>query len=310
MPLNQAAACQTFIEIADEIHDSSEVNQLLEITDYIPLVVQLVAGVAASFGCQETLKHWNVEKTALLSDGYDKHSNLEISIGLSLSSPCLKSSPHARKLLSLMSLLSDGLSNLDLVQSNIPIQDITDCKTTLILTSLAYIDHAGRFKVLAPIQEYIRATQPAPLQLVRPLRKYLIDLFDLWQAWWDGPSFASDFFPHLVSNLGNLHTVLQQGLDSDHTDCKGCVLGILLLNSLSLGMNRGFSPLMLHLPEILSKIDDQELYGRFITAALESRDFYTLPHPEKSMEKAIECFHLIQDRSRKGGYMYLNKFLN
>ncbi|KAJ7715292.1 P-loop containing nucleoside triphosphate hydrolase protein, partial [Mycena olivaceomarginata] len=176
MPLNRTAARQTFIEIADEIDDGSEVDQLLDITDNIPLAIQLVAGVAASVGCQNTIERWKLERTALLSAGYDKRSNLEISIGLSLSGPRLQSSPHAVELLSLMSLLSDGISDLELVGSNIPIPDIPNCKTTLIRTSLAYVDHAGQFKVLAPIRDYIQLARPPSLQLVQPLRKYLIDL--------------------------------------------------------------------------------------------------------------------------------------
>ncbi|KAJ7362704.1 hypothetical protein DFH08DRAFT_683673, partial [Mycena albidolilacea] len=197
MPLDRAAARQTFIEIADEIHDDSEVDQLLEIADNIPLAVQLLAGVAASFGCQDTMERWNLEKTALLSAGYDKRSNLDISITLSLSSPRMISSPHAAELLSLMALLSDGISDLDLIQSNIPIQDIPDCKTTLVRTSLAYIDHAGRFKVLAPIREYIQTTWPPSLQLVRPLQKYLIDLLKLCNTWQHASSIVVDLVPAL-----------------------------------------------------------------------------------------------------------------
>ncbi|KAJ7697070.1 hypothetical protein B0H14DRAFT_2315271, partial [Mycena olivaceomarginata] len=179
MPLAAIAARQTFIDIADEVHDDSEIDQLLGITDNVPLAIQLVASVAASEGCKATLKRWNLERTALLSAGYDKRSNLDISIGLSLSSPRLQTSPHAVELLSLMSLLSDGISDLDLVQSNIPIANIPDCKTTLVRTSLAYVDHAGRFKVLAPIRDYIHLARPPSLQLVQPLRKYLIDLLKL-----------------------------------------------------------------------------------------------------------------------------------
>ncbi|KAJ7662517.1 P-loop containing nucleoside triphosphate hydrolase protein [Mycena olivaceomarginata] len=162
MPLAEIAARQTFIDIADEVHDDLEVGQLLGLTDNIPLVIQLVASIAASEGCKTTLERWNLERTALLSAGYDKRSNLEISIMLSLSSPRMLSSPHAVELLSLMSLLSDGISDLDLVQSNIPIPSIHDCKTTLVRTSLAYIDHVGRFKVLAPIRQYIHMTRPPP----------------------------------------------------------------------------------------------------------------------------------------------------
>ncbi|KAF8164361.1 P-loop containing nucleoside triphosphate hydrolase protein [Mycena galopus ATCC 62051] len=299
MPLDQAAARQTFIEIADEIHDSSEVDQLLEITDNIPLAVQLVAGVAASVGCQETLEQWNIERTALLSAGYDKRSNLDISIRISVSSPRMLSSPHAVQLLSLMSLLSDGISNFDLVKSNIPIPDIPNCKTTLIRTSLAYIDHAGRIKVLAPIREYIQATRPPSRELVQPVRKYLIDLFKIYAALWHGSTFVVDLVPRLLSNLGNLHSVLQQGLDYDHTDLRESVLGILLLNELNLMMNRGLSPLMLRLPEILSGVDDQDIYGQFITATLESRHFHILLYPELATEKAIEHFHLTQNHDRE-----------
>ncbi|KAJ7791110.1 hypothetical protein B0H14DRAFT_3567790 [Mycena olivaceomarginata] len=165
MPLDRAAARQTFFEIADEIHDGSEVDQLLDITDNIPLAVQLVAGIAASVGCRDTMERWNLERTALLSAGYDKRSNLDISITLSLSSPRMLSAPHTVELISLMSLLPDGISDLDLVQSNIPIQDIPNCKTTLIRTSLAYVDHAGRFKVLAPIRDHIHLARPPSLQL-------------------------------------------------------------------------------------------------------------------------------------------------
>ncbi|KAJ7866923.1 hypothetical protein B0H14DRAFT_356963 [Mycena olivaceomarginata] len=218
-PLDQAAAHQTFIEIADEIHDASDVDHLLAITDNIPLAVQLIAGVAASVGCQETMERWKIERTALLSAGYDKRSNLDTSITLSLSSPRMLSSPHAVELLSLMSLLSDGISDLDLVQSNIPIQDIPDCKTTLIRNSLAYIDHAGRFKVLAPIREYIRLASPPSQQLVRPLRQYLIEMLRL-EAWSHASSLAADLVPRLVSNLGNLHNILLEGLVCEHADLR------------------------------------------------------------------------------------------
>jgi hypothetical protein len=301
--LDQAAARQTFIEIADEIHDSTEVDHLLEITDNIPLAVQLVAGVAASVGFQETIERWNLERTGLLSAGYDKRSNLEISIMLSLSSPRMLSSPHAVELLSLMSLLSDGISDLDLVQCNIPIQDIPDCKTTLVRTSLAYVDHAGRFKVLTPIREYIRLARPPSLELVRPLRKYLIDLLKLYGAWLNASPIVVDLVPRLVSNLGNLHNILLQGLDSYDIDLRESILGIMMLNDLNMTMNRGLTPLMLRLPEILSRMDDHELHGRFITESFESRHFYTVTNPELAIDKAITHFRLIQDCDGESEYM-------
>ncbi|KAF8174117.1 hypothetical protein K438DRAFT_122964 [Mycena galopus ATCC 62051] len=296
MPLAELAARQTFIDIADEMHDALEIDRLLGITDNIPLAIQLVAAAAAVEGCKATLKRWELEKTGLLSTGYDKRSNLEISIRISLASPRLQSSPHAVDLLSLMSLLSDGISDLDLVQSNIPIQDIPDCKTTLVRTSLAYIDYAGRFKVLAPIRDYIHLARPPSLQLVQPLRKYLVDLLKLYHTWRDTSSFVVDLVPHLVSNLGNLHNLLVEGLESDCTDLRECIQGVIMFNDLNLTMNRGFTPLMLRLPEILSRMDDHKLHGQFITEAFESMNFYVLSDPELAKDEAIKHFRLIQDR--------------
>ncbi|KAF8164562.1 hypothetical protein K438DRAFT_1463730, partial [Mycena galopus ATCC 62051] len=158
--LNHIAARQTFIEIADEIHDDSELDQLLEITDNIPLAVQLVATMVASEGCQATLQRWKKERTSMLSEGYDKRSNLQTSISLSLSGPRMLSVPQAADLLSLMSLLPDGISGIDLAHSKPPITDLAKCKTTLIRTSLAYVGGAGELKVLAPIREYIQTVRP------------------------------------------------------------------------------------------------------------------------------------------------------
>ncbi|KAJ7266412.1 hypothetical protein B0H12DRAFT_988918, partial [Mycena haematopus] len=158
-PLTLSAALRTFTEITDE-DDDPAVEQLLDITDNIPLAVQLIAAIAASEGCQATLERWKLERTTMLSAGHNKQSNLDISIMLSLTSPRMLSSPQAVELLSLMSLLSDGIANIDLAQSNPPIPQISKCKMTLVCTSLAYVDHAGRFKVLAPIRDYIQAVRP------------------------------------------------------------------------------------------------------------------------------------------------------
>jgi hypothetical protein len=308
MPLPQMAAHQAFIDIADEPHDDSEVDQLLSITDNVPLAIQLVAGIAASEGCQATLKRWELERTALLSAGSDKRSNLEISIMLSLSSPRLLSSPHAVELLSLMSLLSDGISDVDLKQSKPPIHDIQKCKSILLRTSLAYIDHAGRFKVLAPIRDYIHTTRPPSPLLVRPLRKHLNDLLQLWTTVMRHSSLVlvADLTPRLISNLGNLHNVLLHGLDSDHTDLAESMRAIILLNDLNMMMHRGLTPLMLRLPEMLAEMDDHELHGRFILGAFQARAFYPIPNPDKTINEAIEHFRIIKDLDGEGEYSCLS----
>ncbi|KAJ7831321.1 hypothetical protein B0H14DRAFT_2515376 [Mycena olivaceomarginata] len=290
-PLSPSAAHQTFIEIADGINDISEVDQLLEITDNIPLAVQLVANVAASKGVQATLDHWKIESTALLSAGCNKRSNLELSIKLSLSSPRLASLPHAVDLLSLMALLSDGISDTDLTQSRPPIPEILKCKTTLIRTSLAFVDHAGRLKVLAPIRDYMQITRPPSPHLVHPLRKHFNDLLKLWKTVMNSSS-VGDLTPHLLSNLGNMHNILLYGLDCDPTDIGDTIQAIMSLNQLNMLMHRGLPPLMWRLKEMLPHIDDPRVHGQFILEVFRARWFYAIPNPDKYMDEATRHFQI------------------
>ncbi|KAJ7111965.1 hypothetical protein C8R44DRAFT_856537 [Mycena epipterygia] len=302
MPLTHTAARQTFIDIADETHDESEMDELLRLTDNLPLAVSLVANVACSEGCATALARWKYESTALLSDGYDKRSNLEISIMLSLSSPRILSSPDAQDLLSLMSLLSDGISDTDLLQSKLPIPDIRKCKTALVRTSLAYLDHAGRLRVLAPIREYVRGAQPPSPVLVRPLRRHYKELLELWTKFMHRAAVVVDLVPRLLANLGNLHNVLLHGLDCDRVDLAATIGSIISLSSLNRVMERGFTPLLLRLPEMLDQMDDHELHGRFITETFDVWQFYPITDPSKSIDEAIGHFRINNDVQKEARF--------
>ncbi|KAJ7042193.1 hypothetical protein C8F04DRAFT_1229937 [Mycena alexandri] len=80
-----------------------------------------------------------LEKTSLISEGHDRRSNLELSISLSLSSPRITSIPQSRDLLALLSILPDGLSDVELKQTRLPIKDIVGCKAALLRTALALL---------------------------------------------------------------------------------------------------------------------------------------------------------------------------
>ncbi|KAJ7832718.1 P-loop containing nucleoside triphosphate hydrolase protein, partial [Mycena leptocephala] len=175
-PLEQAAARQTFIDITDNTHDPEEVDKVLSLTDNMPLEICLIAHVVDSEGCSHVLSRWEEEKTSLISDGYDRTSNLDLSISLSLSSPRLNTLPHSKYLLSLLSMLPDGLSDVELVQSKLPIENILGCKVALIGTSLAYSDEHKRLKALVPIKEYMQKIQPPGDHLIQPLLKHFQEL--------------------------------------------------------------------------------------------------------------------------------------
>ncbi|KAJ7148217.1 P-loop containing nucleoside triphosphate hydrolase protein, partial [Mycena filopes] len=113
-PLAQDAAQKVFQDIADDGHLPEDINQVLQLTDNVPLAICLLAHLVDVEGCTTVLSRWQTEKISVISEGHDKRSNMELSISLSLSSPRITSTLHARDLLSLMAILPDGLSDAEL----------------------------------------------------------------------------------------------------------------------------------------------------------------------------------------------------
>ncbi|KAJ7722159.1 hypothetical protein B0H14DRAFT_2220175, partial [Mycena olivaceomarginata] len=139
LPLDHDAALHTFLDITDYNGDQREIDQKVVHMSYL-------AG--------------SKKKTTLISDGHDRRTNLDLSISVSLSSPRINAVPGAQELLSLLSILPDGISDVELVQSKLPIANIRSCKAALIGTALAYIDNQKQIKVLLPIREYIHSVLP------------------------------------------------------------------------------------------------------------------------------------------------------
>ncbi|KAJ6596346.1 P-loop containing nucleoside triphosphate hydrolase protein, partial [Mycena vulgaris] len=177
-PLSQEAARQTFIDIAEDTHESSDIDKILSLTGNMPLAIDLISHMVDTEGCPSILSRWEAERTALLSEGHDRRSNLDLSISLSLSSPRIILLPQSRNLLSILTMLPDGLSDIELVQSKLPIHNILACKVALLRTALAYSEH-GRLKTLVPIREYIQKAHPATTPLIHPFLKYFCELIQV-----------------------------------------------------------------------------------------------------------------------------------
>ncbi|KAJ7438405.1 P-loop containing nucleoside triphosphate hydrolase protein, partial [Mycena galericulata] len=210
-PLSAEAAREMFIDIADDIHDMKEIDQLLHLTDHMPLAVDLIAHLVDDEGCSNILTRWETEKTSMLSAGHDHRSNLDASIGISLSSPRLTSVAGAKDLLSLLSILPDGISDVELLQSNFHIPNIWACKVALLRTSLAFSDNNKRLKSLVPIREYMQYLHPPALSLIQPLQKHFHTLLDLYKKY-SGSYQAINTINQITQNLGNVHLVLLHGL--------------------------------------------------------------------------------------------------
>jgi hypothetical protein len=206
IPISDAAAHQILVDIAEDYHEPEKVRQLLDLTDNLPLAVTLMATVIGYEGCDRTLSRWKEENTHLLSDGYDQCSSLDISIMLSYSG--LRMTHGAQQLLSVLSMLPDGLSDADLIQSGLPIENVLACKSTLIQVSLAHVDNSQCLKSLAPVREYIQRVHPPSLNLKIPLRQHLHAILCVGTKLWGAP----DNLPHVMKMAGNFHTVLSDAI--------------------------------------------------------------------------------------------------
>ncbi|KAJ7818565.1 hypothetical protein B0H13DRAFT_2455061 [Mycena leptocephala] len=297
-PLEHDAARQTFIDIADNTHNPEEVEKVLSLTDNMPLAINLLAHLVDSEGCSNVLSHWEEQKTSLISDGYDKRSNLDLSISLSLSSPRLDSFPHSKDLLSLLSMLPDGLSDTELVQSKLPIDNILGCKTALIRTTLAYSDGNKRLKALVPIREYMQKVEPPGFHLVRPLLKHFKELLELFMEY-RGTQSSSATVDRITSNYSNIQNILWNGAQQGHTDLVNTIYCACDLNLFSQLIGRGLISFIAHIPTILPHPCHHHMEAYYILSLFNSFGYTSASVIETLVLQAIELFKHFDDPDLK-----------
>lgn len=293
-PLSPEAARQMFIDIADDIHEIKEIDQLLQLTDNLPLAVDLMAHFVDYDSCASVLARWETERTSLLSSGYDRRSNLDASIAISLSSPRLKSQPGAKDLLCLLSILPDGLSDIELIQSKLPIQNVLACKVVLLSTSLAFVDDKKRLKSLAPIREHMQYFHPVESSLIQPLQKHFHKLLDAYRKF-KGSHQAAGKINEITVNLGNLQQVLLKGLHSQNPDLTDTIQCTISLNDFSIVSGHGWHVLMDQIPLVFPQPCNHRLETKFITEVLDSAAYHSIVDPELLVAQAISQFNHFND---------------
>ncbi|KAJ6558896.1 P-loop containing nucleoside triphosphate hydrolase protein, partial [Mycena vulgaris] len=284
-PLTPAAARRTFIDIADDGHDSDDMDKVLLLTDNMPLAIDLMAHLVESEGCSNVLARWEEEKTSVISDGYDRRSNLDLSISMSLSSPRITSVHQCQDLLSLLSMLPDGLSDIELVQSKLPIKDTLSCKAALLSTSLAYSDDQRRFKVLVPIREYMARSYPPMDSLVQFLLKYFHQLLEFRYKYY-GTISASEMTLQITSNFSNIQGLILNRLQHQSPVAVDTLYCILYLNAFSRLAGRGLTPLMDQIGHTQSLPSELEVY--MITEIFSSWIIYPIANPEELVDKVMK----------------------
>jgi tetratricopeptide (TPR) repeat protein len=297
-PLAQNAARQTFADIADGGHDPEAVDKVLSLADNLPLAITLLAHLVDSEGCAHVLAQWDPDKTSLVSEGYDRRDNLDLSISLSLSSPRIQRVPRARDLLSLLAILPDGLSDTELLQSKLPMDDILRCKATLIRTALAYSDEDKRLKVLMPIREYMRRFHPPNAHIIRPLFKHFQELLEFFMAYvgnLSGPQAVT----RISANYANIHSLLVNGLGQDGPDLVDIIYCACYMNHFSMVTGNGNFPLMDNIRDILPRLRDPRLEVYFIAELFYSWRYHPVSDPETLIRQGLQNFDRFDDPDLK-----------
>ncbi|KAJ7909246.1 P-loop containing nucleoside triphosphate hydrolase protein [Mycena leptocephala] len=255
-PLEQDAARQTFIDIADNTHDPNEVDKVLSLTDNMPLAINLLAHLVDSEGCSHNL-------------------------------------------LSLLSMLPDGLSDVELVQSKLPIDNILGCKAALIRTALAYSDEHKRLKALVPIREYMQKMQPPGDRLIRPLLKYFQELLEFFMEY-HGTELSSSTVIRVSSNYSNIQNVLQNGLQQGHPDLVNSIYCTCYLNAFSIHIaKQGATSLIQEIQNVLPYPRDHRLEAYFIIEWLKSWNHLPNSNPDTLALEALEHFKEFDDPDLK-----------
>ncbi|KAJ7031212.1 P-loop containing nucleoside triphosphate hydrolase protein [Mycena alexandri] len=303
-PLSQIAAQQVFLDITDGGYEIEEVNSVLNLTDNMPLAINLLAHLVETESCSTVLSRWEHERTSLISDGYDRRSNLDLSISVSLSSPRLKSSPHALDLLSLLSILPDGLSDAELLQSNLPLNGILGCKNALLRTTLAYSDEHKRLKVLVPIREYMQKIRPPGDITIHPMLKYFQQVLELYMAY-AGNQNSPEVVARVTSSYSNIQNVIRNGLHPGHPDLVDSIYCACHLNSFTTASGRGKNTLIDQISDLLPRPCNPQLEVHFIAEFFNSIKYHGTSNADRLHLEALQHFDKFEDADLKCMYSHI-----
>jgi hypothetical protein len=193
-------------------------------------------------------------------------------------------------------MLPDGLSDVELVQSKLPIDNILGCKAALIRTSLAYSDEHKQLKVLVPIREYMQKTRPPGDCLVRPLLKHFQGLLEFYVEY-HGTQSGSITMARISSNFVNIQNVIQNGLRQGHPDLKNSIYCTCHLNALSRYI--GCQGPIFHVHNMLLQLQDHHLEAYFITELVTSWRYFPISNRETLVSQSLKHFEQVDDTDLK-----------
>ncbi|KAJ7661744.1 hypothetical protein B0H17DRAFT_1093842 [Mycena rosella] len=211
-PLDVPSARKAFLALSDCLDDDPGIDQLLTAIDCVPLAVALMANLTQNDSTDTLLIRWREEHSSLLHRTPDRRSSVDISIGISLNSPRMKAVPEAFVLLSLISLLPDGIDNTQLGAIFPSINQCRRALSTLWQTSLAYTDGHNRTRVLSPIRSHMVLYHQSDSAHRVSVLTYYLGLAALSSDL--GGPHGQVIVKRLTPEIGNLHSIVNLTLDA------------------------------------------------------------------------------------------------
>ena len=210
-PLDLPYARQAFLAIATDSETDAALDHLLEMVDYVPLAVSLlarrcqIAGESVPTLCDQ----WEKEHTELLKLGErEANDNIDISIKLSLDSPLMRNNHNALRLLSVVSYLPTGISDEACNSMSLRDVELSAAEFLLRRLSLTYSPTPGWITTLEPIRAHIRQHHPPDPNDMCAVENWHVDLANTYGNYIPG----DDEFPigsvKLAENSANITFIL------------------------------------------------------------------------------------------------------
>jgi len=150
--LDPADAREVFVKVAGRplFANDPDLGKLLEALDGMALAITLMARYAEAYETLEPVwSSWQAKHTAMLREGAGRLANLNTSFDLSIA----VLSSEARRLLSVLAMLPDGIALIDLPS----VFDGPDEAAHELRNRALIFEEAKRLRMLAPLREFVAA---------------------------------------------------------------------------------------------------------------------------------------------------------
>ena len=170
--LSMGAARDTFYRIYDSDNQSNSADGILELLDFHPLSITLLAAVGHQnkWDTNQLTRDWERLRTSILQT--EQNKSLAAAIELSLTSPLLQElGPDARAILGVVAFFPQGVNGDDLYQLFPTISNRTEVFNEFSTLSLTYRSD-GFITMLAPLRNYFSLKDPKLSPLLCTTKEY------------------------------------------------------------------------------------------------------------------------------------------